>query len=80
MALSVADLATLRQEFAYQHLPSAHTKADVNTALNAIENLFETQARSAFGNAIESAVPGTFTAAEKKTLVKFWLRSKFGRE
>lgn len=47
-----------------------YNKSTINAVMQAIEDLFETNAFSA---------PIVFTAAEKRALVKFWLYSRFRR-
>jgi len=54
-------------------------KGTLNTACQAIEDWFEAN-RASLGAAIEAAIPGITTNAQKKRLVKFWLAQKFGRE
>lgn len=80
MAVLTADqLAELRRENAAVVGTVTYTKPVINAGLQAIEDWFEAN-RAGLGAAIEAAAPGAFNAAGKKRLVKFWLRSKFGRE
>ena len=81
MAILTADqLTELRQRFAATLATLGVTKAEVNAALQAVEDYFENTARAGFGAAIETAVPAKFTAAQKKRLVAYWLLQKFTRE
>jgi len=79
MVLTAIQLAAIRQDFVATLTIINKTKPQINVALQAIEDWFEAN-RAALGAAIEAAAPGTFTAAQKLKLVKFWLRSKFDRE
>ena len=76
--LSSTQYADLRQAAARESVTVTWSKAQVNAALQAIEDWFEAN-RAALGVAIEAAVPGVFSAAQKRALVKFWLAQKFAR-
>jgi len=79
MVLTAIQLAAIRQDFVATLTIINKTKPQINVALQAIEDWFEAN-RVSLGTAIEAAVPGQFTGAQKLKLVKFWLRSKFDRE
>jgi len=53
------------------------SKAQINAALQAIEDTFEGPGRTALNNAIETAAPGIFDANQKRALVKAYLLAKF---
>jgi len=57
------------------------TRAKLNAAIQAIEDVFESGAlQTAISNAINTATsPAVLTGAQKRALVKFWLRSRFDR-
>ncbi len=58
---------------------SAATKPVLNAALQSIEDWFEAN-RASLSTAINAATsPITLTAAQKRTLVMYWLRQKFER-
>lgn len=78
--LNATQLTELRQACSRSGIAINYTKAQVNAGLQAIEDYFENTARAGFGQAIEAAAPGVFTAAQKKQLGKFWLLQKAGRE
>ena len=79
--LTAAQLTELRQKIQISLSPNpAAVKNQINLALQAIEDYYETTARPGFGAAIETAVPGRFTPAQKKQIGKFWLLQKAGRE
>lgn len=77
--LTTSELSALRREVAAEGGAVDYTKPTINAALQAIEDWFEAN-RANLGAAVEAAAPGSFNAAAKKRLVKFWLRQKFGRE
>ena len=77
--ISGSDLAKMRRECAKGKTVN-YTKADINTALQAVEDTFEGM-RATLSAAIDAATsPLALTNAQKTTLVKFWLSNKFGRE
>lgn len=82
--LTSAQLAELRQgcasSAAAAGAPVNYTKAQLNAALQAVEDWFENTGRAAIGAAIEAAAPGLFNAAAKKRIAAYWLRQKFARE
>lgn len=72
-------LTELRQECS-KVMRVNYLKADVNKALQAIEDWFEAN-RVAISKAIDSATsPVIFTVPQKKQIAKHWLKNKFGRE
>ena len=77
--LTVSQLTDLRQRVAATITPD-FTKAQINAALQGLEDWYEASGRSAAAAAIETAAPGVFTNAEKKLLGKYWLLQKAGRE
>jgi len=68
----------LRQMLAGAVTPT-WTKPQINAALQAVEDWFET-ARAGAGAAIEAAAPGVFSPANKRRLLVAWLRQKLRRE
>lgn len=58
----------------------AYTKAQINAAVQAVEDYTETTARAGYGAAIEVAAPGVFNAAAKKRIVARYFQQKFRRE
>lgn len=58
----------------------AKQRAVWNAAVQAVEDWFETSARTEISQAINAAIsPATMTVAEKTAVAKFWLYSKFLR-
>lgn len=56
----------------------AHTKGTIDAALQAMEDEWETNTRTAMSSAIDTAIsPATMTNTEKKTVGKWWMRKKF---
>ena len=77
--LTPTELSTLRQDFERSETPTC-LKPTLNAALQAIEDWFEVN-RAGLSTTINTATsPYVFTAAQKKKLVAYWLRQKFGRE
>lgn len=84
-ALTTSEKADLRngveRSCVANAVPIAYTKAQIDAAFQAIEDVWESNAlKNAISNAIEGAASGVFTVAQKKRLVAYWLRQKFGRE
>jgi len=75
--LTANELVAIRRQCAAERATVNYTKAQINAALQAIEDFFEAS-RASLGAAIETAAPGKFNVAEKRQLVKFWLAHKFG--
>lgn len=79
--LTVTQLTEIRQGAATNGGTTVnYTRAQINAAVQAIEDYFEDTARAGFGAAIEAAAPGVFTNAQKKKIGKYWLLQKYGRE
>lgn len=57
-----------------------YSKAQMNAAIQAIEDYFENTAKAGFGSSIEAAAAGVFNNAAKKRIIAHWLRQKFVRE
>jgi len=77
--LTAPQLAELRRGIAPDVAAVNFNKPQVNAALQAVEDWFETTARTEIGAAIETAAPGVFTNAQKRVIAKYWLRQKFDR-
>ncbi len=78
--LTDAQKTELRQAVAALVATVPWNKAQVNAAVQALEDWYETSGRAAAGSAIETAVPGVFTAAQKKKIGAVWLLQKYYRE
>lgn len=76
--LNSSELVELRQEMARQATTVTWSKGQINVALQAVEDQFEAD-KGRYTGAIETAAPGVFNLAQKKDIVRFWLRQKFGR-
>lgn len=57
-----------------------YVKSSVSAAVQALEDEYETNVRTQFSTAIETAAPGIFTNPQKKVIGKAWLKIKFGLE
>lgn len=77
-ALTAPEFAPIRQRLADLVRAPHYRKAQVNAAVQAVEDWFEAN-QPALGTAIETAAPGVFSAAQKRLLVRAWLLSKFER-
>lgn len=77
--LSSVDLGAIRRDLEDEAIPINYTKGPINAAIQAIEDSFETTCKTALNNAIETAAPGAFTAAQKRAMVKRYLWLKFLR-
>jgi len=82
--ISAADLAKIRREiaeaFVKAGLPVNFNKAQINAALQALEDWFE-GVRSSAVTAINNATsPFVFTNAQKKKLGAYWLLFKYAQE
>jgi len=75
--LTASQLTVLRQGNAVDRVPIQSTKAQINTALQALEDWWEADGKLEAAAAIETAVPSEFTNPEKKTIGKWWLWQKF---
>jgi uncharacterized protein Smg (DUF494 family) len=78
--LTPTQLTQLRQQVAASLTSIGFTKPQINTALQALEDWYETSGRAEAGAAIEAAAPGVFTGPQKVKLGKYWLLQKAGRE
>lgn len=80
MAVLTSDqLCDIRRDLAREFAAVGYTKAEVNAALQAIEDWFEAN-RASLGSAINAGTaPFVFTNPQKVALVKYWLRKKFER-
>ena len=73
------ELQLLRQTMARQ-FPPTWTKAQVNAALQAIEDRLRLAAtQTTIANDIEAAAPGVFSAAQKSRLFGVWCFSAAAR-
>ncbi len=78
--LSQMELADLRRNVRRSAGDVSWTKPQINAAVQAIEDWF-VQNRSSLVTAINTATgPFLFTGAQKKALVGYWMKQKFGRE
>lgn len=80
MPLTADQRTTLRQLIAANLATQTWTKPQVNAALDALDDWFETSGRAAAGAAIEAAVPGVFTGPQKRVIGKYWLATRSGLE
>lgn len=80
--LTTEDLVEIRRRYWDQTRDSTPSKAQWAALLQAIEDWFDKPAVKASLSAdIDAAVsPLVLTAEQKRIAVKFWLRSRFGRE
>ena len=76
--LAAPDLTQLRQNVSGDIAGIAWTKAQLNAAMQAIEDVFvSAQVQNALSTAIDGAL--TANAAQKRSLVKWYLRNRFDR-
>lgn len=68
--LTVAELAAIRQRMARQFVPVIWTKAQVNAAVQAVEDRL-VASKAVIGADIETAAPGKFDAAQKKAIAAY---------
>jgi hypothetical protein len=79
-ALNPDELAELRRVISNGVVNVAYNKAQINAAVQAIEDYFETH-RVELSAAIDAAsTPFVFTNPQKKQLVRYWLDQKARRE
>lgn len=78
--LSADQLCDIRREVSHSgNISINYTKADINKALQGIENWFENN-QASLATAIDTATnPFKFTDTQKRELVKHWLAQKFKR-
>ena len=79
--LTASELTELRQGYAREIAAITVTKAQINAAMQAVEDTFGgAPLQNALSDAIDTAIaPATMTNAQKRQLVKYWLRSRFDR-
>ncbi|MGI9489096.1 MAG: hypothetical protein ACR2RF_25065 [Geminicoccaceae bacterium] len=75
--LTAEELTELRQGAANDSITLAWTKTNINAALQAIEDWWETTAKLDAATEIETAAPGVFSNPEKKLIGKWWMKKKF---
>jgi hypothetical protein len=74
--LSSADLQELRSRLCFNTSTQTWTKAQVNAALQAIEDRVQlTATKNAIAGDIEAAAPGVFDASQKQLLFGIWCYS-----
>ena len=78
--LTAQQLTELRQSYQTYNLQPTCVKTNINAAQQAVEDYFENSVKVPMAAAIEAAVPGVFSTAQKKALVKMWLYQKGARE
>ncbi len=84
MAVIPSDsLAKMRNSFGSNILTGTVTKPQINAILQSVEDWFEAN-RASLGAAVNVAAQAqlgqNLTGTQIKTIVKFWLQSKFDRE
>jgi len=77
MSIKINELAKIRR--ASSKGTVTYIKADINSALQAIEDWFETN-RLNISSAIDGATSFSFTNPQKKRMVAHWLDYKFNKE
>ena len=78
--LTAQQLASLRSDVARGQIPVTWDKTQINAALQAIEDWFESN-RAALNTAINAATaPFVFPAGIKRLILLFFLTQKAGRE
>ncbi len=80
MAFNATQLSDVRQRIAAIAVTQGWTRTQVNAAINAVDDWFETTGRQEATAAIEAAVPGVFTAQQKRWIGKFWMFTRWGVE
>jgi hypothetical protein len=74
--LTLTELAELRQGMARNQVTVNFTKAQINAALQAIEDRLRLAAtQTTLSNDIETAAPGAFSPSQKATLFGVWCLS-----
>jgi hypothetical protein len=77
---SAAELAAMRQKWEELSGPHGLTKAQLNAALQAIEDRFETSRNVLINDVNDATSPATTTADQKKFILGVWCASKARRE
>ena len=77
--LSTQQLRGLRNQMERRQAEVSYGKADINSALQAIEDWFEAE-RANLSAAIDAGTAHAFTNPQKKLLVGYWLGQKMTRE
>lgn len=77
-----AELRNKAERLANQNgVPISYIKAEINAALQALEDWWETPAtKAAASAAIDAATSFSFTNQQKKIIGRFWLEQKARRE
>jgi hypothetical protein len=85
--LTSDERATLRQTIARTGVPPHYTKIQINDALQAVEDWFQSgdnigaqTAQASVATVIEAAAPGVFTVAHKAKLFALWCGFNARRE
>lgn len=78
--LTNAELTWLRRRIARKFAEVPWNKTEINDALQAVEDYFETTAKAGLNGAIETASPGVFTGPQKTMLVAYYILGKAARE
>jgi len=71
------ELAEMRLGLETVDGPIDTIKAEINAALQAIEDTYQSDCRLAWSNAIDAATTFNFTNAQKKLLGKWWMKKRF---
>ena len=77
--LTTEDLIAIRQSCSKGGIVN-YTKAQINTVSQEVEDWFEANKASLNTAINNSSGAFTFSASQKKQIVKYWLLGKFGRE
>jgi hypothetical protein len=80
MALTESEREAIRLRF--HELPETeqnYTKGDLNAAIDACENRYETD-KSTWASDMETAAPGEFDAAEKRRIAACFFEHKFKKD
>ena len=78
--LTSLQLAELRRGCAHEQATINYDKAQINAALQAVENAFEGLRPTLNANINTATAPLILTLSQKRLVVKYWLQQKFGRE
>ncbi len=79
--LTSTQLAELRRRLARGSATQDWVKSDINSALQSVEDWFETNKASLITAVDDATEPGfTFSSPQKKALIAYWLLQKAGRE